>query len=65
MKFIDLVFQYHSIKTRIDKAVLETIENGQFILGENVKNLEKEIAKFIGAKYAIGVNSGTDALFYL
>ncbi len=63
MKFIDLVFQYHSIKTRIDKAVLETIENGQFILGENVKNLEKEIAKFIGAKYAIGVNSGTDALF--
>lgn len=63
MKFIDLVFQYRSIKTRVDKTVLETIESGQFILGENVKNLEKEIAKFIGAKYAIGVNSGTDALF--
>jgi dTDP-4-amino-4,6-dideoxygalactose transaminase len=39
------------------------IETGKFIMGEDVKLLESEFASYCGAKYGIGVNSGTDALF--
>ena len=45
-------------------AVLEDIiSSGQFILGENVKALENEIAKVCGAQYGIGVANGSDALY--
>lgn len=63
MKFVDLTAQYKTIKKEIDLAIKKVINNGQFILGKEVEKLEKEIAKFCGTKYAIGVNSGTDALF--
>lgn len=63
MKFLDLTAQYHSIKNEIDGAVLKTIENSEFILGKEVKELENEIATYCGVKYGIGLNSGTDALF--
>jgi len=59
---LDLVVQYHSIKHEIDDAVLSVLESGRFILGENVKKLENNIANFVGVKHAIGVASGTDAL---
>ncbi len=63
MKLIDLLAQYKSLKNKIDQVIIKTILSGNFILGEKVENLEKEISKFIDVKYAIGVNSGTDALF--
>ncbi len=47
----------------MDKAIFKTINSGQFILGENLENLENKIAKLVGVRYAVGVNSGTDALF--
>jgi dTDP-4-amino-4,6-dideoxygalactose transaminase len=59
---LDLVVQYKSIKDEIDRAVLSVMEKGQFIIGENVKKLESDIAKFVGVKHGIGVASGTDAL---
>ena len=62
MKFLDLTKQYKSIKKEIDLAIKRVLENGQFIGGEEGESFEKEIAKFCGVKYAIGVNSGTDAL---
>ena len=62
MKFVDLPAQYKTIKKKVDNAVLELIKNGKFILGDNGKKLEEQIAHFAGTKYAIGVNSGTDAL---
>lgn len=55
--------QYKKTKKQIDKAIFETIKNGNFILGENVKKIEEKIANLVGTEYAIGVNSGTDALF--
>jgi len=58
----DLRAQYQSIKGELDDAVCEVMETGRFILGENVENLEKEIARYSGAAYGIGVNSGTDAI---
>ena len=63
IKFLDLTAQYKSIKKEIDAAIKRVLESGRFIGGEEVENFEKEIAKFCGIKYAIGVNSGTDALF--
>jgi dTDP-4-amino-4,6-dideoxygalactose transaminase len=59
---IDLVTQYRTIQPEIDKAIREVLEVGQFILGPNVAALEREIAKYLGVKYAVGVASGTDAL---
>ena len=47
---------------KINKKFSNVIKSGKYILGNEVKNFEKKFAKFIGSKYAIGVNSGTDAL---
>jgi len=63
IKFLDLTKQYESIKKEISTAIKKVFESGVFIGGEKVEELEKEIANFCGTKYAIGVNSGTDALF--
>ena len=63
MYFLDLKEQYNSIKKEIDTAIKRVLNSGNFIGGREVERLEKEIAKFCGVKYAIGVNSGTDALF--
>ena len=62
MLFLDLKAQYKSIKKEIDAAIKSVVESGIFIGGPEVENFEKEIAQFCGTKYAIGVNSGTDAL---
>jgi dTDP-4-amino-4,6-dideoxygalactose transaminase len=63
IKFLDLTAQYKSIKREINRAIKRVLESGQFIGGKEVENFEKEFAKFCGVKYAISVNSGTDALF--
>lgn len=58
----DVTAQYRTIKDEVDAAIREVVESGQFILGEKVAQIEQEIAAFSGARYAVGVNSGTDAL---
>lgn len=63
VKPVNLVRQYHTHKKEIDKAIRSVLLSGNFILGKEVENFEKEFAKFCGVKYCIGVASGTDALF--
>jgi len=63
MKFLDLTVQYKSIKKEIDAAIKRVLDRGIFINGPEVEEFEKEVARFCSIKYAIGVNSGTDALF--
>jgi dTDP-4-amino-4,6-dideoxygalactose transaminase len=58
----DLVHQHRSIRPEIDAAVAEVLDTAGFILGPNVAALEEEVAAYSGARYAVGVNSGTDAL---
>lgn len=60
---LDLKKQYLSLKEEIDKSVISVLEEGRYILGPNVKELEKEIAHYLGVKHAVGVANGTDALF--
>lgn len=63
MQFLDLKTQYKSIKKEIDEAIRRVLNSSVFIGGSEVESLEKEIAKFCRVKYAVSVNSGTDALF--
>jgi dTDP-4-amino-4,6-dideoxygalactose transaminase len=60
---LDLKRQYQSIKSEIDSAIARVIESGQFILGPEVEAFEREVAQYLGVKHAIGVASGTDALW--
>lgn len=54
--------QYAQIGEEAEKAVCEVMRSGNYILGPNVKALESELADYLGCKYTVGVNSGTDAL---
>jgi dTDP-4-amino-4,6-dideoxygalactose transaminase len=47
----------------IEKAIQGVIKRGWFILGEEVENFEREFAHYLGVKYAVSVNSGSDALY--
>ncbi|HLI46651.1 MAG TPA: DegT/DnrJ/EryC1/StrS family aminotransferase [Geobacterales bacterium] len=60
--FIDLSREYRALKEEIDNSVKEVFESGRFILGPKLEAFEKNFAKYIGVKHAIGVASGTDAL---
>ena len=60
--FCDLKRQYLSLKKEIDKEINKVLNSGQFILGSFVEKFEKEFANYCGVKFALGVNSGTDAL---
>ncbi|HOK44777.1 MAG TPA: DegT/DnrJ/EryC1/StrS family aminotransferase [Bryobacteraceae bacterium] len=60
--FVDLKQQYRSIAPEINAAVLETLESSQFVLGTQVAAFEEEFSQYVGARFGIGVNSGTSAL---
>lgn len=62
---LDLRAQYASIKTEIDAAVLAVLETQQFRGGPVVESFENALAEFAGVKHAVGVGSGTDALFLI
>ncbi len=59
---LDLKAQYKTLKKELDEALITTAESQYFILGPEVEKLEQNIEEFLGAKKAIGVSSGTDAL---
>lgn len=62
VKFLDLKKQYLSIKGEITNAINSVIEDTAFVGGKYVTQFEDAFAKYIGAKYCIGVANGTDAL---
>ncbi len=62
VNFVDLKAQYLSIKDEIDAAISNAVENTAFILGPAVADFEKAFAEFCGAKHAVGVSSGLEAL---
>jgi dTDP-4-amino-4,6-dideoxygalactose transaminase len=61
--FYGHVRQYHGIKQQIDAKIAEVLESGEFVMGPMLKRFEKEFADYCGMKHAVGVNSGTDAIW--
>lgn len=59
---LDLKKQYETIKEGLRKEVIEALDSQKYILGPKVELFEKNVAKYCGSKYALGVSSGTDAL---
>lgn len=63
IQFSDLYAQHKELDKEIKKAINKVIKKSDFILGEDVKLFESEFAKFCNTRYAVGVSSGTAALF--
>jgi dTDP-4-amino-4,6-dideoxygalactose transaminase len=59
---LDLNAQYQTIKEELEAAILGVVRRHAYILGPAVEKFEGEIARYIGARHAIGVSSGSDAL---
>ncbi|MFH1374660.1 MAG: DegT/DnrJ/EryC1/StrS family aminotransferase [bacterium] len=62
ISYLDLGAQYQSIKSEIDAAIREVIDNSCFGLDPSVSEFEAAFAEFCQAKHCIGVNNGTNAL---
>lgn len=62
VKFVNPVRLYHMHKDDIDQAYFKVMEKGAFIDQDELKQFETDLAAFVGTKYAIGLNSGYDAL---
>ena len=62
MEFIDLHKQYRRLKKEIDESIAQVIESTSFIGGKEVKQLENELANFVGVKHCLTCGNGTDAL---
>ena len=60
--FAKLQYQYQMYQTEIDEAIHAVLDKSNYIMGEEIKELEKSLEEFTGAKYAISCSSGTDAL---
>jgi len=60
---VNVKVQFAQIKEEAEKAVLEILNTGAYILGQHNKGFETELAAYTGAKYSLPVKSGTDALY--
>ena len=61
--FYGHVRQYRSIKKELDDAILSVLESNQYVMGPALKQFEQDLARYFGMKHAVGLNSGTDALW--
>jgi len=62
MQFIDLALQQKRIRTQLEKGIMGVLDHGQYIMGPEIKLLEKQLAQYCGVSHAVSCASGTDAL---
>ncbi len=60
--FIDLKTQYNLNKPDLDQAIAKVLEHGQYIMGPEVFELERQLADYVGVDHCVSCSSGTDAL---
>lgn len=60
--YVDIASQHSAISDELIQATRKVMEHAQFVLGAEVADFEKRFAEMCGVPYAVGVNSGTDAL---
>ncbi len=63
VSFYGHVRQYHNIQPEIDANIRQVLESGEYVMGPMLKRFEAELAAYAGMKHAVGVNSGTDAIW--
>jgi dTDP-4-amino-4,6-dideoxygalactose transaminase len=59
---LDVNAQNHPLESELQAAFSQVLKHGRFIMGPEMETFEKEIATMTGAKHALSVSSGTDAL---
>lgn len=62
MEFRDLKIQYDVLKSKINQGIADVISSAHFISGPQVKQLEKELAAFVGVRHCVTCANGTDAI---
>ena len=60
--YVDLAAQHAPLRAELLEAVGRVLDHGQFVLGEEVGRFEKAFSELVGTRYAVGLNSGSDAL---
>lgn len=60
--FVDYPAQYRSMESEIDAAIKDVLSKGDFILRDQLRQFENDMASFLRVDHTVGVNSGTDAL---
>ncbi|MBW1979469.1 MAG: DegT/DnrJ/EryC1/StrS aminotransferase family protein, partial [Deltaproteobacteria bacterium] len=62
MQFIDLAAQQKLIRDKIEANIQAVLAHGRYIMGPEIKELEKRLSEFVGVEHGIACSSGTDAL---
>jgi len=62
--FVDFNEQWQTVKDEVQNGIENVLVKGNFILGEEERDFEQEFAAYCDTRYGVGVNSGTDALFF-
>ncbi len=62
ISFVDLAAQHAPLRPALDRAIAEVMASGEFVLGQPVARFEESFAELCGARWGIGVNSGSSAL---
>lgn len=62
VRFVEPAKLYRSLKNELDAAYFEVMSKGDLIDRGQLKSFEENLAKFVGTKYAVGLNSGYDSL---
>ena len=60
--FLELSREVEWLRSELDGAIAPVLDSGRFILGERVAEFERAFAGWCGAREAVGVASGTDAI---
>ena len=63
ISFVDFRREYAEIGEEILQAIQRILKSGWFILGEETEKFEEEFSKYLGTRFGVGVNSGSDALY--
>ena len=62
IKYINLIDQWKEDKKKLLPIIDKVLSQGNWVGGENIKKFEENISRLCGTKYAVALNSGTDAL---
>jgi dTDP-4-amino-4,6-dideoxygalactose transaminase len=62
--FVNYSLEYRNLEKEINEVIRDVLARGDLILRKDVEEFENNLASFVGTKYAVGVNSGTDALIF-